>query len=86
MRSAAAHLSTTIWMVNDIPSRMVFAGDRWRVSDTPTRLRDSIWSTPGENHRGLHGWRFQGTNEDGYAMVFDVFRAEDSWHVHRTYE
>ena len=76
----------TIWMVDDIPSRMVFGGHRWRVSDTPTRLRDSIWSTRQESHRGLYGWRFQGTNEDGHSMVFDVFRAEDGWHVHRSYD
>ncbi|MBT2476657.1 hypothetical protein J7E68_19250 [Microbacterium sp. ISL-103] len=86
MRFAIAPPPATIWMVDDIPSRMVFAGRRWRVSDTPTRLRDSNWSARQEVHRGLYGWRFQGTNEDGYAMVFDVFKAEDGWHVHRSYD
>lgn len=85
MLAATAFPPATIWMVDDIPARMVFAGQRWRVSDTPTRLGDSIWSAPQENHRGLFGWRFQGTNEDGHSIVFDVFRAEDGWLVHRSY-
>lgn len=73
-------------MVDDTPTRMVFAGRRWTVSDTPTRLRDSIWSAPREPHRGLYGWRFQGTDQDGHALVFDVFKSEDGWHVHHSYE
>ncbi|REJ06303.1 hypothetical protein DY023_06640 [Microbacterium bovistercoris] len=77
----------TIWMANDIPARMVYAGHRWRVTDTPTRLRESIWSAvTDEHHRGLYGWRFQGTNEAGESMVFDVYRGEDGWHVHRAYD
>lgn len=86
MRTASQHPPATIWMVDDIPARMMYAGRRWRVSDTPTRLRDSIWSAPQEGHHGLYGWRFQGTDDDGYSMVFDVFRAEDGWHVHRSYD
>ena len=86
MRTPTPHAPATLWMVDDIPLRMVFAGLRWRVSDTPTRLRDSVWSAPQESHAGLYGWRFQGTNENGCSMIFDVFRAEDGWHVHRTYD
>ncbi|MCP1428195.1 hypothetical protein J3D45_000693 [Microbacterium foliorum] len=74
-------------MTNDIPVRMVFAGRRWRVTDTPTRLRHSIWSAPTEQqHAGLYGWRFQGADDDGQSLVFDVFRGEGGWHVHRSYE
>ncbi|AKV85271.1 hypothetical protein AKG07_02065 [Microbacterium sp. CGR1] len=86
MRPAPAHLPATIWMVDDIPSRMVFAGRRWKVSDTPTRLRDSIWSAAPESERGLYGWRFQGTDDEGHSLVFDVFRGEDGWHVHHSYD
>lgn len=86
MLPATVSHPATVWMVDDVPSRMEFAGHRWRVSDTLTRLRDSIRSAPPASHRGLYGWRFQGTNEDGYAMVFDVFRVEDGWHVHRSYK
>lgn len=73
-------------MANDMPSRMVFAGRRWRVTDTPTLLRPSAWSAQVDGHTGLNGWRFQGTNDDGLSLVFDVFRGEDCWHVHRSYE
>ncbi|CAN7290742.1 hypothetical protein LJR204_001370 [Microbacterium foliorum] len=86
MRPTTDHLPATLWMVNDIPSRMVFAGHRWRVSDTPTRLRHSIWSASATQHHGLYGWRFQGTNDDGLSLVFDVFKGEDGWHVHRSYD
>lgn len=76
----------TIWMANDIPARMVYAGQRWRITDTPTRLRDSIWSAPLEEHHGLYGWRFQGTNDDGDSRVFDVYRVEEGWQIHRSYD
>lgn len=49
----------------------------------PTRLRHSLWRAPLEHHAG---WRFQGTDEDGVSMVFDVFESEDGWHVHRSYD
>lgn len=86
MRSASAHLPVTIWMVGGIPTRMIYAGRRWRVSDSPTRLRYSIWFALPERHAGLYGWRFQGTDEDEHSVVFDVFEGDGGWHVHRTYE
>ncbi|PVW02976.1 hypothetical protein DEA06_14480 [Microbacterium sp. Gd 4-13] len=76
---------TTLWLINDIPARMVYNGRRWRVTDTPTRLRDSVWSAPLEKHHGLYGWRFQATDPGGESAVFDVYRTEDDWHVHRAY-
>lgn len=86
MRPATDHLPTTLWMVDDIPSRMVFAGRRWKVTDTPTRLRHSIWSGSPESNNRLCGWRFQGTDDNGLSLVFDVFREEGGWHVHRSYD
>jgi len=76
----------TLWLVNDVPSRMVHAGRRWRVTDTPTRLRHSVWSVPLEDSRGMYGWRFQGTDDTGQSLVFDIYKAEDGWHVHRAYD
>ncbi|MEV7609364.1 hypothetical protein AB0N61_07790 [Microbacterium sp. NPDC089320] len=77
-------------MVDDIPSRMVFAGRRWKVTDTPTRLGDSgrpVASASGSaSQRGSHGWRFQGTDDDGRSLVFDVFEGADGWHVHHSYD
>lgn len=60
-------------MVDDIPTRMVFSGRRWRVTDTPTRPRDSIWEAPFEANRGLYEWRFLATDDSGQSFVFDVF-------------
>lgn len=86
MRPTTDHPPATLWLVNEIPSRMVFAGNRWRVSDTPTRLHDSICSASPDQPRGLYGWRFQGTHDDDQSLVFDVFKGEDGWHVHRIYD
>lgn len=86
MRSDVTQPTATLWMVDDLPSRMVFAGQRWRVTDMPTRLRDSIWSSLGKQPSGLYGWRFQAESEDGTVRVFDVFKEQDGWHVHHTWE
>ncbi|GAA1979204.1 hypothetical protein [Microbacterium pumilum] len=75
----------TIWMVDDIPQRMFYAGRRWRITDIPTRLRDSIWSAAPGRAVGLYGWRFQATDEGGESYVFDVFKAETGWHVHHAW-
>ncbi|TXK14800.1 hypothetical protein [Microbacterium wangchenii] len=77
---------TTLWMVNDVPARMVCAGRLWRVTDTPTRLRDSVWTASLDGHLGLCGWRFQATDLAGESFVFDVYRGEQGWHVHRAYD
>ncbi|AQY01622.1 hypothetical protein [Microbacterium foliorum] len=86
MNAVTVEHATTLWLINDIPARMVYAGRRWRVTDTPTRLRHSVWTAPLEPHTGLYGWRFQGTDEDGLSLVFDVYKGEDGWHVHRCYD
>jgi len=85
MTDVAIEQDVTLWMVDDIPSRMFYAGRRWRVSDTPTRLRESIWTSSAQTPRGLYGWRFQATDEAGDSLVFDVYRAESGWHVHHAY-
>lgn len=85
MVNVAVEREATLWMVDDIPVRMVYAGRRWRVTDSPTRLRQSIWEVPLAERRGLYGWRFQATDDSGDAFVFDVYRGEDGWHVHHAY-
>ena len=85
MDTAKIDHEVTIWMTGDIPSRMFFAGRRWTVTDVPTRLRESVWASGAAPRRGLYGWRFQATDVEGASFVFDVFRAQDSWHVHRSY-
>lgn len=59
---------------------MVFAGCRWRVTDTPMRLRDSIWAAPFGETRRLYGWRIQATDSVGQPFVFDVFKGADDGH------
>ncbi|MDR6868431.1 hypothetical protein J2Y69_003047 [Microbacterium resistens] len=85
MSAVTVEQPVTLWMVNETPARMIYAGRRWRVTDTPTRLRESIWAAPLQPHRGLYGWRFQGTDEAGESLVFDVYKSGDGWHVHHTY-
>ncbi|WP_243076411.1 hypothetical protein [Microbacterium sp. SS28] len=85
MSAVEVEHEVTLWLVDDIPARMFYAGRRWRVTDMPTRLRDSIWSAESSGGRGLYGWRFQGTDEEGESFVFDVYRGEDDWHVHHAY-
>lgn len=84
--TTSAH-DVTLWLVDDIPARMFYAGRRWTVSDIPTRLRDSVWSLAAndDRRRGLYGWRFQATDADGEAFVFDVYCGAGGWHVHRAY-
>ena len=85
MTDVAIEHDVMLWMEEDVPVRMFYGGRRWRVSDTPTRLRESIWSISVHSPRGLYGWRFQGTDQAGESLVFDVFRAEGGWHVHHAY-
>ncbi|GAA1468906.1 hypothetical protein [Microbacterium thalassium] len=73
-----------MWMVDEVPARMFYAGRRWRVTDMPTRLRGSIWEAS-VGSGGLYGWRFQATDAEGESFVFDVYKTEEDWHVHRAY-
>ncbi len=84
MRAALGEYEATVWMVDDAPSRMFFAGRRWRVTDTPTRLRASVWEMR-ETGRPMYGWRFQATDDTGEAVVFDVYASADGWHVRGAY-
>ncbi|WP_448256101.1 hypothetical protein [Microbacterium aurum] len=85
MRDLRVERNVTLWMVDDLPDRIVYAGRRWRVTDMPTRIRDSVWSIDASARRGFYGWRFQATDDAGESLIFDVYPAEDGWHVHHTY-
>lgn len=86
MDTIAVEHQMTLWMVDDVPARMVYAGKLWLITDTPTRLRHSVWTAPRESSLGLYGWRFQGTDDNGLSLIFDVYKAENGWHVHRAYD
>ena len=73
-----------LWLVDGAPVRLVHEGRRYRVSDMPTRLEDE---NPDLAYRlGFTGWRFQGTDEDGRALMFVVRRAGDEWRLIQTYD
>jgi hypothetical protein len=79
----------TVWIDEDgAPSRMFWAGRRYRVTDTPTRLGpEPGWPlSPAMTQppSPLKGWRFQGTSDDGDARVFDVRRTgSGAWELIR---
>jgi hypothetical protein len=85
MNDTTLEHDVTLWMANDTPVRMFYVGRRWRITDRPTRLRESIWAVPLSQSPGLYGWRFQATDDENETFVFDVFKSESSWHVHHTY-
>ena len=59
---------------------------RWRrITDTPTRIRESIWTAATADRLAYTAGAFQATDEQGESFVFDVYRAEHDWHVHRSY-
>ncbi len=78
----------TLWMANDIPARMIYAGRRWRVTDHPhatTTLH--LDRPPSTNHTtaSTDGDSKEPTTT-GISLVFDAYKGEDGWHVHRTYD
>ncbi|MEO6826128.1 MAG: hypothetical protein ABI255_07435 [Microbacteriaceae bacterium] len=75
--------TVVIWLSDGIPARLVWAGARYTVTDTPTPLEDFVM---GITHPpAIDGWRFQGTGDDGESHMFDV-RSRDtvSRHDHDT--
>lgn len=78
--------TVTIWTDGGVPTRMMWRGERFRVSDDPTPLSDLV---AGITHPpSIVGWRFQGTDEAGISFVFDIRAATDGqeWELVRVYE
>ena len=92
----SVHLTTdlepvTVWLEQERPARVVWRGTRYRVTDRPTPITDSVpadyLTHPASR---LAGWRFQGTSESGGRDVdvrmFDVIRqAAGRWVLAATY-
>jgi hypothetical protein len=90
--------SVMVWVSDEgIPQRVVWRTQRFRVSDTPTRLTPTFpgWQTeaaldPAFTHplERRESWRFQATAESGETLVFDVARDPYSslWRLLRTYD
>lgn len=65
--------SVCVWTEERAPVRLVWRGQRFTVTDTPTPLRSHL-SAPELTHplEPQWGWRFQGTNDRSESFVFDV--------------
>ena len=72
-----------LWLVDNVPARMVWGGRRWRIIDTPTPIRsEPSWLPPVVSHapERLTGWRFAARpDEAGPSQVFDVYGSESGW-------
>ncbi|MEO8908425.1 MAG: hypothetical protein ABI310_10200 [Microbacteriaceae bacterium] len=82
--------AVAIWLdAHGAPARMVWAGIRYRVTDTPTRLDPDpeLLLSPALTHlpAPVTGWRFQGTTDGGESHIFDVRPADvrGTWELMR---
>ena len=73
-----------VWFDDGLPSRVVYDGKRYRVSDHPTRLEDEIAMLT--HPLPIHGWRFQGTDSEHHALVFDIRERGSEWELIRVYD
>lgn len=81
--------SITIWLDHGVPSRLVWRGSRYTVTDKPTPLRGELDFLPDAIAHPLEpiiGWRFQGTDDTGRAHVFDVRKNGEAWKLVRVYD
>lgn len=82
MTTLLAAEPVTVWTERGKPVRVVWRGQRFRVSDVPTPIHEAalhaLITHPLER---LVGCRFQGTNELGESHVFDVqIFSSGTWH------
>ncbi|WP_345375647.1 hypothetical protein [Frondihabitans cladoniiphilus] len=87
----------TVWVSEQgVPQRLVWRAERFRVTDTPTRLSPTFpgWQVEAAFDVAIthpptptEAWRFQGTSETGDTLVFDVSRDPwgQQWRLLRTY-
>lgn len=68
------HESVAVWLDGSgRPERLVWQGERYTVTDTPTALEELFEAHVTHLASGFHGgWRFQGTTDAGRSRVFDV--------------
>lgn len=69
-----------------VPERVVWNGHRYRVSDEPTLLEPDLAFMTHPPLGAPRVWRFQGTDEQGDSLVFDVLPTTDvHWQLLRVY-
>lgn len=88
--STVVDTEVTLWLVDNVPVRMAWRGQRWRVIDTPTPiLSEPPWLPPMVSHdpERLPGWRFVAKTEGSEpSRVFDVYASESGWRVRHVWE
>ncbi|MFJ3384901.1 MULTISPECIES: hypothetical protein [unclassified Curtobacterium] len=80
--------AVTVWWHQGTPSRIVWQGRRWWVSDVPTRLTVTPSDLPTAITHAPErtaGWRFQVTAEDRETLVVDIVPDDGGWRVARTW-
>lgn len=81
------HETVTVWTQGAVPTRLLWAGVRYTVTDTPTALYDYIAEAPTHPLKPRIGWRFQGSTDDGESHVFDVRQANrQEWELVAVYD
>jgi hypothetical protein len=81
--------SITIWLDHGVPVHIVWRGARYKVTDKPTPLRGELDFLPDAIAHPLEpiiGWRFQGTDDDGRARMFDVLKNKEAWELVKVYD
>lgn len=79
--------TVTVWLDDSgCPTRLVWQGDRYQVTDTPTLREDLVLGIM--HPPRVNGWRFQGTRDDGQSRVFDVRHdeARQEWELLTVYD
>jgi hypothetical protein len=73
-----------VWFERGVPTRIVYDGNRYRVSDQPTRLEDemAVLTHP----LAITGWRFQATDSHHISRVFDIRQRGNEWLLLRVYD
>ncbi|WP_166870405.1 hypothetical protein [Salinibacterium sp. ZJ450] len=86
------HEAVALWTDAGVPVRLVWEGRRFRVTDSPTSLGDSVetWWHPALTHPldpGI-GWRFQASDDSGETHMFEVRYDErrGGWALLRVYD
>lgn len=80
--------TVTLWFEAGVPKRMVWNGQRWRVTDKPTELFGEVDALPAmitHPPRQRTGWRFQAADTSGINRVFDIRSTGGAWAIEHIY-
>jgi hypothetical protein len=66
-----------VWLEHGVPTGLLWRGTRYRVSDAPTPIYESVDAGMTHPIERRIGFRFQATDEAGQSHVVDVHRQRD---------